>query len=129
MKAHHVTVTVKAICPDGQLPEGITLPDLAYRVATGLLAIESLTFRARPATREEIDRRAAFLVEWSKPLPEFAALMDAVVGSNNLLAIVGSNNLPAIEAAGNIGRVMIVEPETRDPGENHCPSRNQGEGD
>lgn len=101
MKAQHVTVTVKVICPDGHLPEGLTLPDLAYRVATGLLAIESLTYRARPATREEMERRAAFLEDWQKSLAEFEAAMDA-----------GFDALPGIRTAGNIGREMTTEPET-----------------
>lgn len=75
MKAEHVTVTLNLVVPDGHWPENITLPELAYRVATGLVALRVVHSRKRPATREEIAQHVDFLSAWSRNLAEFEAIL------------------------------------------------------
>jgi len=96
MKALLVTITATAVVPEGHMPTGLTVPDFAYRCVAGLMNLQTLTAKARPATREETERSAAFLADWALCLSEFEFAMEA-------------DKLPGIAAAGNFGREMTIE--------------------
>lgn len=76
VKAVLATITVECVIPAQHVPEGLTLPDLAYRAATGLIALQRLHYKTRPATREETAANADFLQEWSFNLEAFQYALD-----------------------------------------------------
>lgn len=114
MKATLVTITATAVVPDGHLPAGLTLPDFAYRCCAGLMNLESLTVKARPATREERERNAHFLDEWALNLAAWEH-------------IHGRDALPATILAGKLAQEMICEAPTEDTGAEPTGAEKGGE--